>query len=100
MIKYLNSEDEFKKLMETGTFLIDFYAEWCGPCKMQNLVLEEIDKCDIIKVDVDKFGDISNKFAILSIPTLVYIKGGIEQNRLIGYHEKDDIEKLFLFTEK
>ena len=73
--------------------LVDFYAEWCGPCKMLAPIISEIkeelkDKVYVIKVNVDEEEDLSNKFGIYSIPTLVLIKDGKEIDRKVGYNTK------------
>ena len=73
--------------------LVDFYTEWCGPCKMLAPIIAEIkeelkDKVYVIKVNVDEEEDLSNKFGIYSIPTLVLIKGGKEIDRKVGYNTK------------
>ena len=73
--------------------LVDFYAEWCGPCKMLAPIIHEIkeelqDKVYVIKVNVDEEEELSNKFGIFSIPTLVLIKGGKEIDRKVGYNSK------------
>ena len=73
--------------------LVDFYAEWCGPCKMLAPIISEIkeelkDKLYVIKVNVDEEEDLSNKFGIYSIPTLVLIKDGKEIDRKVGYNTK------------
>ena len=73
--------------------LVDFYAEWCGPCKMLAPIIHEIkeelqDKVYVIKVNVDEEEELSNKFGIFSIPTLVLIKDGKEIDRKVGYNSK------------
>lgn len=73
--------------------LVDFYAEWCGPCKMLAPIISEIkeelkDKVYVIKVNVDEDEELSNKFGIYSIPTLVLIKDGKEIDRKVGYNTK------------
>ena len=71
MIKYL--QNDFDKELGTNKILVDFYADWCGPCKMLGEVFKEIEneiKIDILKVDVDKFQDIAERYNIFSIPTI------------------------------
>ncbi len=93
MIKYLKNAEEFESLIK-GNCLVDFYADWCGPCKMMNPVLEEIDDIDIIKVNIDEFSNISNKYGIMSIPTLIYFEDGKEVQKEIGFRNKDEIYKM------
>ena len=73
--------------------LVDFYAEWCGPCKMLAPIIAEIkeelkDKVYVIKLNVDEEEELSEKFGIYSIPTLVLIKDGKEIDRKVGYNTK------------
>ena len=73
--------------------LVDFYADWCGPCKMLAPIIHEIkeelsERVYVIKVNVDEEEDLSNKFNIYSIPTLVLIKDGKEVDRKVGYNTK------------
>ena len=83
-------------ISENKLVLVDFYAEWCGPCKMLAPIIHEIkeelkDKVYVIKVNVDEEEDLSTKFNIFSIPTLVLIKDGKEIDRKIGYNTKQII---------
>ena len=95
MIKHLESEEQFYKLIEKDTYIVDFYADWCGPCKMLLPVLDEIDFVDIIKVNVDEYPNIAKRFGIMSIPTLLFFKNGLEQDREIGYRGLDEIKETF-----
>ncbi|MBO7535832.1 MAG: thioredoxin [Bacilli bacterium] len=76
--------------------LVDFYADWCGPCKMLAPIISEIkeelkDKVYVIKVNVDQEEELADKFGIYSIPTLVLIKDGKEIDRKTGYNTKQII---------
>lgn len=95
MIKHLENENEFHELISKGIHIVDFYADWCGPCNMLLPVLDEIDFCDIIKVNVDTFPEIAKKFGVMSIPTLVFFKDGMEHEREIGYRGIDEIKETF-----
>ena len=94
MLKKLNFEN-FDNEIQNGTVLVDFYADWCGPCKMIAPIVEEIsvERSDITvgKVNVDESGAIAVKYGIASIPTLIVFKDGKEYARLIGYRPKEDI---------
>lgn len=78
--------------------LLDFYADWCGPCKMAEPVLQELsdtykDKVTFLKVDVDN-NQIAGKFGVMSIPTTILFKGGVEIGRQIGFGGKQTFEDL------
>ncbi|MBE6148705.1 MAG: thioredoxin [Firmicutes bacterium] len=95
MIKHLEKESDFYDIVAKETCMVDFYADWCGPCKMLLPVLDEIDFVDVIKVNVDQYPEIAKKFGIMSIPTLVFFKDGLEQDREIGYRGIDEIKATF-----
>ena len=95
MVKHFDDENEVLKYIQANTCILDFYADWCGPCKMLLPVLDEIDFTDIIKINVDEQPDLAKKFGIMSIPTLIFFKDGLEQEREIGYRGLDEIKKTF-----
>lgn len=74
MIKYLNGD--FDEEIKEGRILVDFYADWCGPCRMMGDVLENIDGINILKVNVDKYPLIAQRYGIMSIPTLILFENG------------------------
>lgn len=85
---------EEKALQGDKPVLVDFYAEWCGPCKKQAPIIDELSSEEafgIYKVDVDAENELAQKFAVLSIPTLIIFKGGKEVKRLQGFHEKQSL---------
>lgn len=95
---FLEKENEFFELIKKDHVLVDFYATWCGPCRMISPIIDEIAKekenLTIIKVDVDKFPNLASKYGIMSIPTLMVFKAGKNIKSHIGYLEKDGIEDL------
>ena len=72
--------------------LVDFYATWCGPCKMIAPVLEQLKDIDVIKVNVDEERDLAIKFSISAVPTLILIKDKQEVARTQGYHDLEELE--------
>ena len=72
--------------------VVDFYADWCGPCKMMGKVLEEIDNIDILKVNVDNFPNIAREYKVMSIPTLIIFKNGKEDKKTIGMMSKQELD--------
>ena len=95
MIRVLTKKDDFYSLIKNGNYIVDFYADWCSPCKMLLPVLDEIDFCDVIKVNVDEFDEIARKLGIMSIPTLVFFKDGLEFEREIGYRGIEEIKETY-----
>ncbi len=94
MIKHLENESDFESLIKEGVVLVDFYAEWCGPCKMMGKVLEELSEVNIVKVNTDEFQNLAMKFGVMSIPTLVFFKNGVEVKKEIGFKDKATILNL------
>lgn len=90
MIKYLKNEEDFLDLTANGCVLVDFFAEWCGPCKIMGEILETVD-ADILKVNTDEFPNLAQKFGVMSIPTLILFKDGSEINKMIGLQSKEEI---------
>lgn len=78
-----------------GVALVDFYADWCGPCKMVSPLVDEIAKenPDIVvgKVNIDESSSLAMRYGVVSIPTLVAFKDGKEVERIVGYRPKEDI---------
>ena len=77
-MKIIN-KSEFDSVIAQGVVLVDFFATWCGPCKMLSPVLEEVakeveEKLDIVKVDVDQDGELAMRFGIMSVPTMIIFK--------------------------
>ena len=88
---------EFNELVLTSKekVLVDFYADWCGPCRMLGPILEELSKeYTIYKVNVDNEMELAQNYGIMSIPCMIVFKDGKEVNRLIGLHSKSEIEDI------
>ena len=94
------TEENFEKevLKETKTVLIDFYAEWCGPCQMLSPIVEQVaqenDNIKVVKVNVDENQSLAVEFGIKAIPTLIVIKEGKEANRAVGMLSKAELLEL------
>lgn len=93
MIKHLEKDSEFDELIK-DRILVDFYADWCGPCQRLVPLLEEIKGIDILKVNVDEHPDIAKNYGIMSIPTLLLFKEGKEVRKEIGFKTVDEITEM------
>ena len=87
--------------LETSTkaVFLDFWAEWCGPCKMLSPTFEKLaetfgDQVTFAKINVDELPDIANRFSIRSIPTLILLKGGEEIERLVGLRSEHELAQV------
>ncbi len=92
------TDQNFNELVGSGTpTLVDFWAEWCGPCKMMNGPLEEIagansDKLTVAKLNVDENQSTAMNFEVMSIPTMIIFQDGVEKKRLVGARSKAQLE--------
>src|ERR1700712_4389784 len=93
------SEFDEKVLKSEVPVLVDFWAEWCGPCKaigpsIEQLAVDYAGRAKVVKIDVDSEGDLAQKYGIMSIPALVVFKGGKEVDRMVGAAPKPQIAAL------
>ena len=93
MIKHLEKEEDFNNLIDEKV-LVDFYADWCGPCQRLAPILEDIEGIDIIKINVDEFDELSRQYGVMSIPTLILFNKGEEVKKSIGFKTKEEIEDM------
>ena len=93
MVRYLEKEEEFSKIIQEKEVLVDFYAEWCGPCKMLAPLLDELE-CEVLKVNVDTFPKVAASYGVMSIPTLIFFRNGAEVAKEIGYKNLDELKKM------
>ena len=86
----IKTEKEFDEFINNNYVLIDFYADWCGPCKMLSPVLDELassrSEVKIAKVNVDRLQGLAQKYGVMSIPTLLLFKGGNLIDKKIGFN--------------
>lgn len=98
MLIHLENASEFKDLISKGDVLVDFFATWCGPCKMLTPELEDLAEenkdITVVKVDVDKFGELAGDFHITVVPTLIVFKNGENKKTISGYMDKDALLSL------
>ena len=99
-IIYLN-DDNFESTISTGVTLVDFYADWCGPCKMIAPILEELSNelhgtAKVGKLDIEASQNTTTNFQVMSIPTLIVFKDGKEVQRLVGVRDKATLKNLVL----
>ena len=89
------NEENFNDLIMNGKVLVDFFATWCGPCKMLTPILEELasDRSDtkIVKVDVDECEGLARQFGVMSIPTLIQFDNGKIIDKKVGFQSKEEI---------
>ncbi|MDE6655417.1 MAG: thioredoxin [Anaeroplasmataceae bacterium] len=91
------TKDNFNEVVKEGTIILDFWANWCGPCRMLSPVLEalaEEENLVVGKVNVDEEEELSNSFNISSIPALFLVKDGKVVNKTVGYQSKDALKEF------
>lgn len=89
-----------KEVLEASTpVLVDFWASWCGPCRMVAPVLEEVandygEKLKVVKVNVDENPDISSQYGVMSIPTMIVFKDGEPVETIVGFRKKEELSSI------
>ena len=100
VIKVSNENFNSEVISSDKPVLIDFYADWCGPCNAMAPVIEELakeleGKVKVGKINVDENPDIAVEYNVMSIPTLIVFKNGKEEKRLVGLRNKEELINLF-----
>jgi thioredoxin 1 len=96
------TKDQLKEIIDSNTpTLVDFYATWCGPCKMQTPILHEFkeelgNKVNIVKVDVDQNPELASEYAVQSIPTLIMFKNGELKEKMVGLTTKATLSEMLI----
>lgn len=98
-VKIIESEAEFQQITAGGVVLVDFFADWCRPCKMQLPILEEVAKAfagraSVVKVDTEKLESLARQHDVSSIPTLVLYKDGRPVDRFVGLQQTDSLKTV------
>ena len=100
MIKLVKTEEEFNDEILKDKVVVDFFSNWCGPCRMVSPILEEIanelENVNFIKVDIDELENLPKQFEVMSIPTIILFENGKLIKRNIGYIEKEELKKFIL----
>jgi len=91
------TKDSFSTSVQSGVSLVDFWAPWCGPCKMQLPIVEELageleGKAVIAKINVDEEPELASQFGVMSIPTLILFKDGQPVDKMVGLQSKDALK--------
>ena len=98
VISVSNESFENEVLKSDKTVLVDFYADWCGPCKMLSPIIEEFSNenndVKFVKINVDENQELAIQYEVMSIPTLVVIKEGKQINKSVGLINKETLENL------
>jgi thioredoxin 1 len=101
MAKIIQSTDEFNTILaQDKTVLLDFYADWCGPCQMQLPVVDQLsekyaDQLEVLKIDVDKHPGLAQAYGVRSIPALFLVRDQAIQDKMVGYQSATVLEGKF-----
>ena len=96
-MNYIKSEKEFDEVIKKDKVVIDFYAEWCGPCQMLSPILEKVSKemnLDTYKVNVDDVEDVARRYGIMSIPTVIILSKGEEVKKNVGFMGEEELKEF------
>ena len=96
-MNYIKSEKEFDEVIQKDKVIVDFYAEWCGPCKMLSPILDKVSKelnLDTYKVNVDDVEEVARRYGIMSIPTVMIFSKGEEVGKHVGFMEEEELKEF------
>lgn len=90
------TKDNFDSITSSGLVLVDFWAEWCGPCRMQAPILDQLEeeigsKVKVCKLNVDDHPDIARRFGVFSIPTIITFRDGEQINKAVGVQSREQL---------
>jgi thioredoxin 1 len=99
MADFLEKVEDFKEALNNDVVVVDFFATWCGPCKMLMPVIDQLsselgDKVKVIKVDVDQFSDLAAEHNIMSVPSLLFFKNGKLEEMTKGFKPKEEVLRI------
>ncbi len=94
MIKYLEKSEDFEKEIQSGKVLVDFYADWCGPCQALGQILEELEGVPVLKINVDIFAEIAQEFGVMSIPTIILFQDGEQVKKNVGLVSLEELKSF------
>lgn len=97
-------DENFANETASGITLVDFHADWCGPCRMMSPIIEDLaeemkGKVKIAKVDIEKAKEVTASFEVTSIPTVILFKDGKEVSREVGLKDADSLKKMIASSE-
>ena len=96
-MKIIDNVKEFDEVIKGDKVLVDFYADWCGPCKMISPILEQVEKEEdvtIVKVNVDDLQDLAMKYGVMTIPNLKLFEKGKIKNENVGLMSKEEVKNF------
>ena len=100
MLIHLESMEQFNETIKSGVTLVDFYATWCGPCRMQGQILERYEKLHseeevrLVKIDCDEEEALAREYKVETIPTLLVFKNGELVERVSGVRREEELDRL------
>lgn len=96
-MNYIKSEKEFDEVIKKNKVVVDFYAEWCGPCQMLSPILESVSKemnLDTYKVNVDEVENVARRYGIMSIPTIMIFSNGELIKKNVGFMDENELKEF------